>query len=82
MKTIITAVLFVCLTYGIKAQEALTGPHGGRMKIAQGFRVEVVGCENYIEIYIFNEALEPLFNNGITGDVTFFHEGKTSDLLL
>ena len=70
---IVLSLLF--MTIQGKSQEKLTGPHGGRIKIDQGYKIETLGCENYLEIYLFNEVTEPIFNNGITGKVKFFYEG-------
>ena len=77
MKTIFTSVLLLFLCLGSKAQDVLTGPHGGRMKITQGYRIEALGCDNYMEVYLYNEADEPIFNSGINGDVSFFLEKNT-----
>ncbi len=76
MKTLIITLSFLLINIQTKAQEVLTGPHGGRIKITQGYRIESVGCDNYLEIYLFNEASEPIFNNGISGEVKLFYEGK------
>jgi hypothetical protein len=77
MKTIFTSFLILFLCLETNAQEVLTGPHAGRMKIAQGYRIEALGCDNYMEVYLYNEANEPIFNNGISGEVSFFLEKKT-----
>ena len=76
-KTLITSLLILFICTEIKAQEAITGPHGGRMKVAHGYKIESLGCDNYIEIYLFNEETDPIFNNGVTGDVKFFYDNKT-----
>jgi hypothetical protein len=77
MKTIFTSVVLLLFCLETKAQEVLTGPHGGRIKITQGYRIEALGCDNYMEVYLYNEGNEPVFNNGISGDVSFFLENKT-----
>jgi len=77
MKTLLISLFFLLVGLEIKAQDTLTGPHGGRMKITQGYRIEALGCDNYLEIYLFNEASEPIFNNGISGEVKFFYEKKS-----
>jgi hypothetical protein len=76
MKAILISYFLLFALTQTKAQEVLTGVHGGRIKIIEGYKIETLGCDNYLEIYLYNEASEPLFNNGISGSVKFFYENK------
>ena len=82
MKIILIALTFLSFNTQAQVQDTLTGPHGGRIKITQGYRIETVGCDNYLEVYLFNEDSDPIFNNGISGDVKFFYDKKTSSASL
>ena len=44
------------------------------MKITQGYRIEALGCDNYLEVYLYNEIDEAVFNSGIRGEVKFFYD--------
>ena len=77
MKALIISLSFLFAVIQTQAQENLTGPHGGRIKKTQGYSIEALGCDNYLEIYLYNEANEQIFNNGISGTVKFFYGKKT-----
>ena len=78
MKTLLISLSLLLMAVQAQAQESLTGPHGGRIKKTQGYGIETLGCDNYLEVYLFNEANEPIFNNGISGTVKFFYDKKTT----
>ena len=76
MKNIISILFVLFISLSASAQDTLIGPHGGRIKIAQGYQIEALRCDNYIEIYLFNEVSDPIFNSEITGSVKFFYKDK------
>lgn len=76
MKTILIFFSVLLMFIQTKAQDTLTGPHGGRIKVASRYKIETLGCDNFLEVYLFNEESEPIFNHGINGKVSFFYDKK------
>lgn len=56
----------------MKGQETKRGPHGGTLVPAGEYQVESLGCDEYLEIYIFDKYSDPLLNYGTSGEVKFF----------
>lgn len=80
-KLIITLTLMLAIFQTqaqIQKQDTLIGPHGGRIKVTQGYSIETLGCDNYMEVYLYNEVSDPIFNKGISGEVKFFYEKKNT----
>ncbi|MGZ3904618.1 MAG: hypothetical protein ACXVC6_13035 [Bacteroidia bacterium] len=77
MRSLITTLLLLFAFASSNAQQdSLFGPHGGRLKKSQGYNLETLGCDNFMELYLYNEAMEPVFNSGITGSIKFFYDKK------
>jgi len=68
--------IFITLTLlfgiGVAAQTGKRGPHNGPVAVAGDYRIETIGCDEYLEIYLYDKFMGPLLNYGITGDVKFF----------
>jgi hypothetical protein len=60
------------------AQDTLHGSHKGKVVISGNYRIEAFGCEEYVEVFIYDKFMEPLLNYGIIGDVKFFKQGDIS----
>ncbi len=78
MKSIIQKLsLLVVLSSTMQAQEILKGPHGGAMQHVKDHYIEAMGCDEYLEIYLFNQEMMPMLNYGKTGNVRFYKDAKT-----
>ena len=65
-------------TQGIYAQQKDIGVHGGRLKTAGNYKIELFGCENYIEVYVFDIDNEAINNANIKGNVEFFYQNQAT----
>ncbi len=63
---------------GIYAQQKDIGPHGGRLKTTGNYRVELFGCENYLEVYVLDIDNDAINNANIKGSVEFFYPNQTT----
>lgn len=71
-------LLFVFVTSVSWAQDTLRGPHNGSIQPAGDFRIEAMGCNEYLEIYIYDKYMEPMLNYGITGDVKYYKQNDVA----
>ena len=74
--SIIIALLLFALT--TNAQQLGLGPHGGRLKIAGNYKIELLGCENYLEVYVFDIDTEAVNNANIKGNIEFFYRDQAT----
>ncbi|HEX7414186.1 MAG TPA: hypothetical protein VF411_09085, partial [Bacteroidia bacterium] len=77
-KNIVLAVALIFFVGMLEAQENGIGPHGGRLKTASNYKIEVFGCNDYLEIYLFDGALNAINNNNLSGTVEFFYTAKAT----
>jgi len=77
MKNLLLIISLLCFGE-LSAQDSLRGPHGGFVVVAGTFRIEAIGCNEYLEIYVFDKYMDPLLNFGMSGEVVFYKEDKTS----
>ena len=77
-KTISLLVALVFIINVIKAQEKDLGPHGGRLKKVDGYKIECLGCDNYIEIYLFDSDTNAISNKEISGNVEFIYNEQAA----
>jgi len=77
MKNLLLFILFTFLASGLFAQTDTTrGPHTGRIESYANYRIEVLGCNDYLEVYFYDKKLQPIHNYEITGDVKFYFAGE------
>lgn len=60
------------------AQQSGIGPHGGRLKPVGNYKIELFGCDDHIEVYLFDRDTNAISNNNITGAVEFFFSGQAT----
>ena len=72
--TVMLAVLFLY----VEAQQSGFGPHGGRLKRTGNYQIELFGCDNYLEVYLFDRDTNAINNNDIKGTVVFYYSGEAS----
>ena len=78
-KHIVTIIfLLVFSVQALKAQQNGIGPHGGRLKTTGNYKTELFGCDNYIEVYVFDRDTNAISNNDISGTVEFFYSGQAT----
>jgi hypothetical protein len=74
-------IAFVCLLFcfsmGVRAQQNPLGPHRGTAVLSGKYYIEMLGCLDHLEVYVFDKQWESLSNVGLTGDVEFFGGAKT-----
>lgn len=75
-KIITIALVFV--TQLLMAQQNGLGPHGGRLKSAGMYKIEIFGCDNYLEVYLFDVDTNAINNSNISGMVEFFYSGQAA----
>jgi hypothetical protein len=81
MKKSVSFLLFLTMLLpNLKAQvDSALGPHEGKIKIYGNYRVEVIGCNDYLEIYFYDKNLNPINNDfGIEGAAKFFYYNETN----
>lgn len=71
--------VIIVASYTVKAQSNGIGPHGGRLKTANNCKIEVAGCDNYLEIYLYDRDTNAINNTNITGNVIFYYN-NTAEL--
>lgn len=80
MKTIMTIVFAMTMNHA-QAQDTLSnisGPHGGRLKSVQNYKIEMLGSYRRVITYLFDKDLKPISNKGINGNVLFFYADNAS----
>ena len=71
-------ILLILVTGVLKAQQDGLGSHGGRLKTVGNYKIELFGCNDYLEIYLFDGALNAINNNNLNGTVEFFYTAKAT----
>lgn len=60
----------------LRAQDTLQGPHGGKLKTLRYYKIELVECYQYAEVYIYDHELCPINNYGLEGRIEFCYENS------
>ncbi len=74
----ILIILFFLIASLIQAQDTLRGPHKGVVAIAGDYRIESMGCNEYLEIYLYDKFMEPMLNSQMMGDVKYYKQNEVS----
>lgn len=69
--------LFIVARF-LHAQDNNLGPHGGRLKMVGDYKIELFGCDNYVEVYLFDRDTNAINNKDIIGSVSFYYKGDAS----
>ncbi|HWY37211.1 MAG TPA: hypothetical protein VNY73_01535 [Bacteroidia bacterium] len=78
MKNILTSICSILFTLSsYSQQDSAIGPHQGHLVRAGEYHIELLGCNDYMEIYVFDKDMGPIHNYGMTGDVKFYYTGET-----
>src|SRR4051812_37856045 len=48
------------------------GPHGGIVKKADNYFIEMINPEKFLSAYLLDKSMKTISNKGISGDVKFF----------
>jgi hypothetical protein len=76
MKNIVVILFLIFSFQALQAQKNGLVPHGGRLKSVGNYKIELFGCDDYIEVYLFDRDTNSISNNDITGAVEFFIADK------
>ena len=77
-KTISLLAILFLFSQSISAQQKDIGPHGGRLKTTGDYKIELFGCDNYIEVYLYDRDTNAVNNNNITGTVEYFYQAEAT----
>jgi hypothetical protein len=77
-KNITLTISFLFLTAALNAQQNGFGPHGGRLKTTGNYQIELLGCDNYMEVYLFDPDTNAINNNDINGNIEFFYNQQAT----
>jgi hypothetical protein len=80
MKTKII-IAFIILIASAKAQDSsnyITGPHGGLLKNAENYKIEVINTFGCITAYLYDDTLIAIPNKFISGNIMFFFNNGVS----
>jgi hypothetical protein len=72
---ILTTVFSIVFT--ARAQDTLRTPHGGRLVTTGFYKVELVECTEYVEVFLYETDLCPINNHGFTGQVEFIYPDRS-----
>lgn len=78
MKTVTIIVAFLFSLQVVSAQQKGFGPHGGRLKTVGSYKLELFGCDDHIEVYLFDSDTNAINNKSISGTVEFFFNGSAT----
>ena len=78
LKIIFFATALCLLTQKLNAQQKGFGPHGGRLKTVGNYQIELFGCDDYIEVYLFDADTNADDNNDINGNVEFYYNQQST----
>jgi hypothetical protein len=71
MKTVLVTLALLG-AFWMNGQETKRGPHNGAVAAAGDYFIETTGCDEYLEVYLFDKFMEPMLNYGISGEVKYF----------
>lgn len=71
-KSIFLILTVFVLTAFLSAQTSIAAPHGGSIKTADNYKVEMVDCYEYVEVYLYELDMCPVLNRGFSGQIDFY----------
>jgi hypothetical protein len=69
--------ILVILSGSLWAQDNDLGPRGGKIKTSGYYRIELVECYEYMEVYVYELDMLPVHNRGLNGFVDFCYEDNS-----
>lgn len=70
---IILLTILLGMSRASEAQDPSSAPHGGMLKLAGYYKVELVDCYEYVEVYLYELDLCPVLNSGLSGQIDFHY---------
>lgn len=71
------------LVYSFSAQQATPGPHGGRLKQAENYNIEMKMVHPNLYTYLLDQKLQSISNKGVScGAKLFFYDNTSVDVPL
>ncbi|MES2285501.1 MAG: hypothetical protein V4547_07420 [Bacteroidota bacterium] len=68
----------IVILYSLNICQAITGPHGGELKPAENFNIELKEAFPNLHCYLLDQKLLPVSNKGVLCEVRFFLPNETS----
>lgn len=68
----------IILLYSLNIDQSPTGPHGGELKQAESFNIEMLSSFPNLYVYLFDQKLQPINNKEVTCEIKFFFPDHTS----
>ncbi len=68
----------IVVLYSLDTYQSPSGPHGGDVKQAENFNIEMKASFPSIYVYLLDQKLKPINNKGITCEIKFFFPDDTS----
>lgn len=68
----------IVILYSVNRYQATTGPHGGELKPAENFHIELEEAFPNLHCYLLDQKLLPVSNEGVLCEIRFFLPNETS----
>jgi|GEM_PF-1288970 hypothetical protein len=76
-KQIVFVFLMLLFFTGIQAQTLPLGPHQGRTVATGGYVIEMLGCMDHLEVYVYEKDMQFISNVRLSGEAQFYGWQKT-----
>jgi hypothetical protein len=80
--TYMLCMLILFTGSSLRAQELPRGPNQGTLKKAGDYYIEMLGCMDHMEIYVYDRDQQSMSNVDLSGDVKFMTGKKEITVLL
>jgi len=77
-KTVAVIIALIFFIQVVNAQQSGFGSHGGRLKTVGKYKIELFGCNDHIEVYLFDSDTNAISNTDIVGNVEFYYDGSAT----
>jgi hypothetical protein len=68
----------IVVLYSVNRYQGTTGPHGGELKPAENFNIELKEAFPNLHCYLLDQKLEPVSNLGVLCEIRFFMPDETT----
>lgn len=68
----------IILAYSFNTKQGTTGPHGGRLRQAEKYNIEMKVVHPNLYIYLLDQKLQPISNKGVSCEAKLFFYDNTS----
>lgn len=68
----------IAILYSVNSNQVTSGPHGGELKSAENFHIELKEAFPNLHCYLLDQKLGPVSNVGVLCEIRFFMPDETS----